>query len=1045
MVRLVILLVSFGFAACVEHLPQIDGEQGVTKQCELDRQCPANAPYCRSNFCIECEDDSQCTGIRPACSDQRCVECVDNAHCPSGLPACSNERCVECVSDSDCPANRAACSNERCIECLEDSHCPTDRPLCENRSCIACRNHTDCPLDRGLCLANQCNVDPSGLATWDHRHTVLAGDGSYHGAALGSPIDMERISQMVRGGWTIDILGSSGWARLVAADSSVAAIHRSGLLLTRVVDDEHVMWGPKWEQMRAYGPGIRLDTRGLVGYGTLRQLVLDLGAVQALSLSGVLDLLEGATHRFEMAQKQTVMISDTLLGSVRFIDGVGSDSLSRLERSAWPERYEMLVGEVNDSVVEKRIKFSLDEAGSFELYFVDREPELCTRFLSLTAAVSVDECRDCAARIAVEINGEPVEKTANQRWGMALDAGEHEILLRAVSSETDESDERCAVFIADRLRLRGVLESQPEWLRAVVRTPGNLILSGWDQGSRSSLSYNRNRRPTVLKLPLGEISDNDFDGWPDGSDLCLGLADSMSDQDQDGIGDACDGVFNTVWQDDSTLQALDHNGQVLFEYEDLESDAVVQIVPVARTAAFPHTADFVNKSAIEQMLIIKAGMRSPARVVNGLGQTVFTVFDTQPTQLGRVSSDGQFTLFTGIREDRRTLLIKGMNAFGTRSNVVYSSSNPKGVARLVPGGSTLATFLGNPGARLMMLGQTNKPIHTEKLSGSLVAGYVGDCTEDGICDENSSCHDNLRCSIQPETPERCFDGEELRAMRTCVPDDEIGYCVKSRVDDSGDPQWAGSSFSACEPNEQTCLEHANCPDDLVCLLGRCRRHFCYGEDPSLMCPDGQICLGGYGADGGICVPAVRDERCGEEEHCVSSNGVFLELKGALARHGTERGVDRFGTANILTIPLLSLHSRTLQNMGEITWCHPSLEVTGSFALGENESRETLKKLFDGRTPWRELFRLGLTQAEVIEGDNFVGLSHAEETRCRFLDTDWSINYDHRLNALEMEIVDIDRDGMEEVRIGYGIEGSESPTIWRCYDVFGSLVPGDCTP
>ena len=165
----------------------------------------------------------------------------------------------------------------------------------------------------------------------------------------------------------------------------------------------------------------------------------------------------------------------------------------------------------------------------------------------------------------------------------------------------------------------------------------------------------------------------------------------------------------------------------------------------------------------------------------------------------------------------------------------------------------------------------------------------------------------------------------------------------------------------------------------------------------------------------------------------------------MARHGTERGVDRFGTANILTVPLLSLHSRTLQDMGEITWCHPSLEVGSSSALSENESRETLKKLFDGSTPWRDLFRLGLTQAEVIEGDNFVGLSHAEETRCRFLDTDWSINYDHRLNALEMEIVDIDRDGMEEVRIGYGIEGSESPTIWRCYDVFGSLVPGDCAP
>ena len=208
MVRLMIILLSFGFTACVDPLPEVDSDQGLAKQCELDRQCPASAPYCRANFCIECENDNDCTGIRPACSEQRCVECVTNEHCPSAVPACSNERCVECVVDSDCPTARAACSNERCIECLEDSHCPSDRPLCDNRSCIACRNHSDCPLDRGLCLANQCNVDPAGLATWDHRNTVLVGEGSYHGAALGSSINMERVPQLVRGGWSIEILGN---------------------------------------------------------------------------------------------------------------------------------------------------------------------------------------------------------------------------------------------------------------------------------------------------------------------------------------------------------------------------------------------------------------------------------------------------------------------------------------------------------------------------------------------------------------------------------------------------------------------------------------------------------------------------------------------------------------------------------------------------------------------------------------------------------------------------------------------------------------------
>ena len=135
----------------------------------------------------------------------------------------------------------------------------------------------------------------------------------------------------------------------------------------------------------------------------------------------------------------------------------------------------------------------------------------------------------------------------------------------------------------------------------------------------------------------------------------------------------------------------------------------------------------------------------------------------------------------------------------------------------------------------------------------------------------------------------------------------------------------------------------------------------------------------------------------------------------------------------------------MTNPGEITWCHPNLVNEGPKSLSERQSRETLRRLFDGRTPRSEIFQLSWTKAQPVANDNVLGISHARETRCSPIDTSWQVFFDNRMEAMSVDFIDLDGNGIEEIRIGYALGAGQRPTIWRCYDAFGSSVAQGCAP
>ena len=75
--------------------------------------------------------------------------------------------------------------------------------------------------------------------------------------------------------------------------------------------------------------------------------------------------------------------------------------------------------------------------------------------------------------------------------------------------------------------------------------------------------------------------DRDGDGWPDESDLCP-FSDHGEDSDQDGRGDACDGVVRLTARDDAVL-AIDRQGETLFRDLDMVYDEITW-----RLAQLPH-------------------------------------------------------------------------------------------------------------------------------------------------------------------------------------------------------------------------------------------------------------------------------------------------------------------------------------------------------------------------------------------------------------------------------------------------------------------------
>jgi hypothetical protein len=91
----------------------------ITNRCELP---------CTSND--GCMSPDVCDLTQGACAD-----CLQNSQCPAGAPYCVSEECVECMTISDCK-NGQVCWHQRCVACVTNADCHEGGTCSTYHECI---------------------------------------------------------------------------------------------------------------------------------------------------------------------------------------------------------------------------------------------------------------------------------------------------------------------------------------------------------------------------------------------------------------------------------------------------------------------------------------------------------------------------------------------------------------------------------------------------------------------------------------------------------------------------------------------------------------------------------------------------------------------------------------------------------------------------------------------------------------------------------------------------------------------------------------------
>jgi hypothetical protein len=363
-----------------------------------------------------------------------------------------------------------------------------------------------------------------------------------------------------------------------------------------------------------------------------------------------------------------------------------------------------------------------------------------------------------------------------------------------------------------------------------------------------------------------------------------------------------------------------------------------------------------------------------------------------------------------------------------------------GAFTMAPRNSLIAAIGGDTTATMLAIAQNIEPLHLKRLSRAMVTGFDGSCTRDAECADGFCV--SVRCSYIDPLPERCAG--RPGPISTCVPNSDLGYCTARNGD------WAGSSFTACTPNSTSCRVSSDCSAGNACILGRCRANQFCNVEQNTQCPAGQRCLGSYSAETGTCTTPASDPACGAREHCLAASDIVLDLPDQLFALKERRGLE-IGAISLIGFSGVMVHGGGVtRDYGEVAWCLPELTAAGtrSYSLSEAASRATLREVFDGVTPRHEIFTLGRYIGTLSSDDNYLWMEHSVEHRCVPILSPWQTPFPRQLNPRTIAFVDLDGDGVDELRVGFafGDATAESdPAIWRCYDIFGQPAAGRCAP
>ena len=239
-------------------------------------------------------------------------------------------------------------------------------------------------------------------------------------------------------------------------------------------------------------------------------------------------------------------------------------------------------------------------------------------------------------------------------------------------------------------------------------------------------------------------------------------------------------------------------------------------------------------------------------------------------------------------------------------------------------------------------------------------------------------------------------------------------------------------------------------------MGRCKT-ICSNLDA---CGPGEVCMGAqivgdYLSEMGVCATARPDANCEGRERCYAASDLAHDLNLQMSYRFDRIFGDRTPPASINSVAVVSFLEEQLQSgndttqYGELGWCLNELIETEQNSLTEEQSRRVLRRLFDNRTPWNELFTFGQFGRPINLNTNLWGFNHAWSNNCSNVLSKWQAALPTALKAQRIELVDIDRDGIEEVRVGLSVgrtlETNAPVSTWRCYNVEGERITENCSP
>ncbi len=891
---------------------------------------------------------------------------------------------------------------------------------CEGVQC-GCQEHTDCPIETPECWAGLCRESDSTEVAWAHRDIILpasadAPDSDLHAVDLARAIDLSKDS-------LIDGLLSeqpiTNWRLYANDDGDRLAVHVGGLIMVRPALNKPRIWQPTSRKLTNNGPGVHPDLRAIAGYESLKQTVLSASRNGLLASSSPVRLLNTSEHRVILGKPLHRMIVD-LMGPVvpgRPTGSLSIASLSKLMQRGHALPHPRSLGPSFPSrtrpelIIGRNYRFSLEAAADLRI-----EELLKLSNASVQDLMSCDELR--AAHITISIDGGAPQSWSRQDdpFIRSLEAGEHTLSLRYPSKV-----QNCPNLENNSSLMR--------WARLTLKSDREIELISWSPVT--PLPIDNNARPVLYREDAGLLRDKDGDNWPDASDLCPQDPDQQRDGDQNGIGDACDGFYSARAEEDQ-LTAVNRNGdelgtQSLPNFNPLLSFQTALTSP--QTEITYPDSDEINANAVTGAVIFQTSSDedvyqwNPDQEPQALGIVPIVPGNT-PTQLMQIQSNQRyaamhFRLLGSLTQlDIQTIVMKN-----TIAN--HEDSDKRQVTtRYVYSGWEPAFAVADPSEPLLLVSDQEIghaafsamrvfPAALIRFPSLLLAPAMTQCQADNDCLVRGS-----------HLTENGVDIARTCVRNRCVSDSTSGRCVR-------EAQPTSSTLNACRPEQSgTCIT-GDCDDNNAsCSAGLCWR------PANNECAQGETCL-----PSNLSRSTASSYFMGLMPRGVAGlfeGGYFSPLSYALARDlGLALAAKQLGVVQALPMDR--------EAPVALTAC-PKEWLDGRLTayFTQEEQRSLLRRVLDPNVRAQDLFEIAeVDQAWVLQpGDD------PPSSICRPIRSTWRGYFPSQLAPQTAEFVDIDKDGINEFRVGFSVlerSPSAEPAVYRCFDFNGDHQATNCTP